>query len=256
MESFKLQDPVQVVDQIISFIKSTYAKANKTKAVIAVSGGLDSAVSLTLLTKALGEQAVFPVLLPFQDQDMSDAKEIVEWNNISVDNTKEISITGVVDQLERTLFFGSGDKLRLGNMMARTRMIAVYDLAKSLDALVCGTENKSEHHLGYFTRFGDGASDLEPLLGLYKTQVRQLAKHLEIPQEIIDKDPSAGLWQGQVDEDELGFTYDDADRVMWQMIDQQKKQSEVRDVDPQVIQKVVERMEKMSFKHQVPYVLE
>ncbi|MFH2118663.1 MAG: NAD+ synthase, partial [Candidatus Paceibacterota bacterium] len=245
----------QTKAQIIEFIKTTYDRAGKRVAVIAVSGGIDSAVALTLLTEALGENQVFPVFLPYRVQDMSDAKEIARWNKIPEDNWREIPIGDSVDQLAHNLLIDVDDQVRLGNIMARVRMIAVFDLAKKMSALVCGTENKSEHYLGYFTRFGDGASDVEPILSLYKTQVRLLADHLGLPEKFLDKTPSAGLWTGQTDEQELGFSYADADLVLVQLVDQKKQLNEVMGVDAQVAKQVVERMKKMAFKHQVPYTL-
>ena len=124
-----------------------------------------------------------------------------------------MNIGKAVDELAATLG-AADDQLRLGNIMARVRMICLYDLAKQLDALVCGTENKSEKYLGYFTRFGDEASDIEPIMHLYKTEVYELAKHLGIPGAIVAKPPSADLWSEQTDERELGFSYKEADQVL------------------------------------------
>lgn len=255
MESLKLKNLVQTKENLINFLKTTYNQVNKQIAVIAVSGGLDSAVSLTLLTEALGEKVVFPFFLPYKNQNMIDAREIASWNKIPNENWREVQISKPVDQLAKELAIGSSSQVRLGNVMARIRMIVVFDLAKKLDALVCGTENKSEHHLGYFTRFGDGAADLEPIIGLYKTQVRQLAGYLKIPQKFLDKTPSADLWPGQTDEQELGFSYGDADEVMFQLIDQKKKISEIEGVDKEIAKRVVKQIENTRFKHQVPYAL-
>jgi len=256
MDNLQLKDPQQTKEQIVAFLKKTYGRAGKAKAVIAVSGGIDSALALTLLTEALGSANVYPVLLPYQDQDMSDAQEIIVWNKIPKENQRVIPIGEAVDQLQQTLLMKPGDKVRLGNVMARVRMIAIFDLAKKLmNALVCGTENKSEHYLGYFTRYGDGASDLEPILGLYKTQVRELAKELGLPEKFLDKDPSAGLWQGQTDEQELGFSYQDADRILIELIDNKKPIEEIKfkDIDAAIVGKVIARVKGTEFKHQVPY---
>jgi NAD+ synthase len=253
MIDLHLENPQQAKEQLVGFLKTTYTNAGKTQAVMAVSGGIDSALALTLLTEALGENRVFPVFLPYHDQDMADAKEIARWNKIPERNWREIPIGQSVDQLARNLLIDAEDQVRLGNVMARLRMIAVFDLAKKLDALVCGTENKSEHYLGYFTRFGDGASDVEPILGLYKTQVRQLAEFLKLPLVFLDKAPSAGLWAEQTDEAELGFSYEDADRVLMQLIDEQRGATEIEGVDPTTAQKVAKRVASMCFKHEVPY---
>ena len=137
--------------------------------------------------------------------------------------------------------------------MARTRMMIIYDLAKKNDALVCGTENKSEKYLGYFTRFGDEASDIEPIVHLYKTQVRQLSEFLDLPTQIQTKQPTADLWEGQTDEQELGFSYEIADRVLMQLIDEGKPGAKIEGMDPELVAKVIQRVGQMKFKQQVPY---
>jgi NAD+ synthase len=138
-------------------------------------------------------------------------------------------------------------KLRLGNIMARVRMIVLYDLAKKHQGLVCGTENKSEFLLGYFTRFGDEASDFEPIRHLYKTQILELAKHLNLPQKIISQTPTAGLWSSQTDEKEFGFTYQEADKVLDLYLNHKKT------ISPNA-QKILSRVNKNSFKHHLPYL--
>src|SRR3989344_4041240 len=215
--SLVIPHPHTEVAQVIEFLKSTFESQQKTKAVIAVSGGIDSALSLTLLAKALSPQQIFPIILPYHDQATTDNHLMVDFNQIPPENVTEYNIGDSVDRFAE--LFGAGvDQIRKGNIMARVRMIAVYDLAKKLDALVVGTENKSEKYLAYFTRFGDEASDIEPIQHLYKTQVRQLAQHLNLPPSILTKAPSAGLWTDQTDEQELGFSYDQADHVLEQYI--------------------------------------
>lgn len=228
-------------EEIINWLKKIYSQK---RAVIAVSGGVDSAVVLTLLTRALGVERVIPVSLPYGDQDMQDAKMIIEWNGLK-SQMIEIKITEMVDHTARQL--GANESLRKGNIMARMRMITVFDIAKKMGALVCGTENKSEHYLGYFTRFGDAASDVEPIAGLYKTEVWEMAKLMGLPEIFYTKAPSAGLWNGQTDEDEMGFSYKDADRVL---------KGETEGIDNEIIEKVKTMVEKNKFKLEVPYVME
>lgn len=271
--SLILSNPKDEVNRVVDFLQKTFDQQGKSSAVIAVSGGIDSALSLTLLSRALGPKRVFPILLPFADQAMDDAKAIVEWNEIPQENVHIVHIEGAVDEIKETIISKSNgvlrhlvgtpqdDKLspvRKGNIMARVRMIYVYDLAKKLDALVVGTENKSEKYLGYFTRFGDGASDIEPIQHLYKTQVRQLALELQFPSIFLEKAPSAGLWEAQTDEDELGFSYAQADQVMTQFIDE-KKDPKIIEVDgkhdEELVQKVIGQIMSQEFKHQVPYHL-
>lgn len=273
---------------IETFIKETLESSGKQTLVIAVSGGIDSAVSLTLAARAVGADHVHAVLMPYADQDMADARAILDFNQIPAINRHEFQIKPIVDacmaavQLKQTSAPDSTDAnadtelsaVRVGNMKARSRMILLYDMAKSLDALVCGTENKSEKYLGYFTRFGDAASDLEPISQLYKTQVFELAKTLAMPSQIIDKAPSAGLWQGQTDEAEFGFSYSDADAVLTIIVDKQPsllerltngKTNSLQEVtegvrflsgatlEPALITKVLTRVQSQWFKHQVPF---
>jgi NAD+ synthase len=136
-------------------------------------------------------------------------------------------------------------------------MICVFDIAKKLDALVVGTENKSEHYLGYFTRFGDAASDIEPICHLYKTQVRQLAQFIHLPEIFLTKAPSAGLWIGQTDEAEMGFSYAKADQVLEKLIDEHTPVEDIQiaGVSAEVVQKIIAQLETMQFKREVPYML-
>lgn len=241
------------------FLRDIFIKNNKKNAIIAVSGGIDSALSLSLLVEALPKNQIWPILLPYGRQDMSDAETILDFWQIPIENRKILNISSMVDAICKSLLIDEVDKVRKGNIMARVRMIAIFDYAKIKDALVVGTENKSEHYLGYFTRFGDQASDVEPLATLYKTQVRQMARELKLPKIFLEKKPSADLWQGQSDEVELGFSYELADQVLTYLIDQRipsveipalfakEKQSEV--------EKILARIQAMAFKREVPYSL-
>jgi NAD+ synthase len=229
------------IEEIVSWLREVY---RDKPGVIAVSGGVDSALSLTLLTRALGKERVTPVCLPYQAQDMIDAKKIIERNGLS-DKMIEINIGEMVEVVAGNLGIDGG--VRKGNVMARMRMISVFDIAKKMGALVCGTENKSEHYLGYFTRFGDAASDVEPIAGLYKTEVWEMAKMLGLPEIFYTKEPSAGLWEGQTDEGEMGFSYKDADQVL---------KGEIEGIDPTIVAKVQKMVAKNKFKLEVPYVMD
>lgn len=247
--SLELTNPQVEIDSIVNFLQKTMQKSTKSKIIVAVSGGIDSALSLTLAVKAVGADQVYPILLPYKDQSIEDSNAVVSWNNIPESNVTIINIEKMVDSIAEQLQ-ASSDQLRVGNIMARTRMIAVYDLSKKIDALVCGTENKSEKYLGYFTRFGDEASDIEPLQHLYKTQVRQLVEYLKLPAVFLEKAPSAGLWHGQTDEVELGFSYQDADKALSEIID-----GEVAGASFEVKVAVQLRVKNQRFKHEVPYTL-
>lgn len=248
---------MQAQENIISFIRETFSRQNVHHAVIAVSGGIDSALALTLLTRALSFKQITPILLPYGKQNMNDAEAICEWNGFTKDQRVVFDIQPLVDTMCAQLTITHGDRVRKGNVMARVRMIVVYDYAKKQKALVCGTENKSEHYLGYFTRFGDAASDIEPISTLYKTQVREIAKELGIPNHIITKHPSAGLWDSQTDEQELGFSYKDADSVLEQFIDKNIAEDEIviPGVKKETVAAILRRVKSNAFKLQVPYEL-
>jgi NAD+ synthase len=250
--------PAEVTTEITNFLRLVFKKAHKKNAVIGVSGGIDSSLVVTLLVKALGKENVWPVLLPYGDQDMTDGQTVIDGLAIPVANQTTIDIAPLVDEAAQLLGMQTdGNQIRLGNIKARMRMVCLFDLAKKLDGLVCGTENKSEHYLGYFTRFGDAASDVEPISTLYKTQVREVGRFLEMPEVILTKAPSAGLWAGQSDEDEMGFTYAQADQVLIELIDHQKAVHEIKidGVSSEVVQAVAERVADMAFKRVVPYTM-
>ena len=242
----------QVLDtEIFNFLKTTFSKAAVKKVVLAVSGGIDSAVSLTLATRSLGAENIFPILLPYDAQTTKDSQLICEFNHIPKPNLIVIDISKMVDLICSQLHIK--DRLRRGNIMARVRMITIYDFAKQKNALVVGTENKSEKYLGYYTRFGDEASDVEPLQHLYKTEVYQLAEYLQLPEIFLTKSPSAGLWEEQTDEQELGFTYANADQIIAEYLGEKSKDPKI---DEQVRNKVLSRIQSQSFKLAVPYHLQ
>jgi NAD+ synthase len=257
--SLQLSHPQQTIDDIVAFLQKTFSEAKKTQAVIAVSGGIDSALSLTLLTRVLPKEQITVFHLPYKDQSIEDSQTICDFHQIPKENQHIVNISEIVDAAV-TVSSQSGvlKEHRKGSLMARARMMVIFDYAKALNALVCGTENKSEHYLGYFTRFGDAASDIEPICRLYKTQVRQLVEFFELPEVFLKKAPSAGLWHGQTDEGEMGFTYVQADQVLEQFIDQKipAEKIVIEGVSPEVVQKVVQQVRANAFKLVVPYVPE
>jgi len=199
--------------QVISiFLKHHVSLAEAEGVVVGMSGGLDSSVTAKLAVDALGPDKVLAVLMPESstpDESMADARDMAEAWHIHVENVR---MNDIVNSTARTLKVS--DRSRLGNIKSRARMIALYNLAAGRKFLVLGTGNKSELLTGYFTKWGDGASDLCLLGDLYKTQVRELATHIGIPEKVIARVPSGDLWKGQTDEGELGIDYATLDRIL------------------------------------------
>lgn len=253
-------NPQEEVEKIVSFLKQTFVNQKIEKVVIGVSGGIDSTASLFLLARACPLENIIPVHMPFFDENFAGQKSLAEKTGIPEINFQTVSIKSIVMQTAETLGIdlnspNTEDKIRLGNLMARTRMIILYDLAKKNKALVCGTENKSEKLLGYFTRHGDQASDIEPISHLFKTQVRELAKYLKIAKEIIDQPPSAGLWLNQTDEDQLGFSYEEADQVLHLYFDKKYPLTKIIRLGFANAEKITDHARANSFKRSVPYHL-
>ena len=191
------------------------------KYIVGISGGIDSAVTAALMVKEQGKQNVFGVLMPYGNQDTGDSYKLVMQLDIP---SEEVNIKPIVDTFSSLKL----DKIALGNVMARVRMTILYAFSNKLNGKVVGTSNKTEYMIGYFTKWGDGAADIEPIIHLLKEEVYKLAKELNIPQSIIDKAPSAGLWDGQTDEDELGLTYKQIDKVLKMIEDSKHKREMVR----------------------------
>lgn len=243
------------VEQLVGFLKNAFAQTGFTKAVIALSGGVDSATSCTLAVQALGKENVYPILLPYGElnhQGVVDAQLVIDALQIPKENVQIINIEPLISPT--LLTDPTMDNVRKGNAMARMRMTILFDQAKKRQALVVGTENKSEDLLGYFTRFGDSASDIEPLHNLYKTEVYELAKSLGIPEPILVKKPTAGLWEGQTDEGDFGFTYKEADAILALLYDEKKPIEDVaaQGFAKETVEKVKARVDQNSFKHHLP----
>ncbi|MEK9143702.1 MAG: NAD+ synthase [Patescibacteria group bacterium] len=246
-----------MVKALVQFIETSFETAKFKRAIVALSGGVDSSTSAALAVRALGCENVYPLLLPYGNlnpQTVVDAQLVAKTLGIPPVNMTEINIQPLVDPIVAIDL--SMDRVRRGNIMARVRMILLYDAAKKRNALVVGTENKTEYLLGYFTRFGDEASDIEPLQNLFKTQVYELARELELPEQILLKTPTAGLWEGQTDEDEFGFTYKEADEILATIVDKKQSIDEVvlKGYDRATVEKVMKRMKDNAYKHHLPLI--
>lgn len=205
------------VGSLIDFIKTTVDGIGSDGVVIGISGGIDSAVVTKLCVDALGPERVLNVFMPSRVTPAEDYKTTKDLCKAWGTEYKVVDIQPAVDALAAVLLTGKETPLERGNISARCRMIVLYNLAKKRNYLVMGTSNQSEIMMGYFTKFGDGACDVTPLANMYKTEVRQIARIIGIPEEIIVKPPSAGLWEGQTDESDMGITYNDLDGILFDM---------------------------------------
>ena len=205
------------VSNLEKFIKDTIAKTNAKGVVIGLSGGIDSAVVTKLCADALGPKNVLNVFMPSRVTPAEDYKTTAELASMWGTEFRVVDVGPAVDALAAVLLSDAETPLERGNISARCRMIVLYNLAKKRQYLVVGTSNQSEIMMGYFTKFGDGACDVTLLANMYKTEVRQIAKLIGVPQPIIDKPPSAGLWEGQTDESEMGIRYEDLDKILYEM---------------------------------------
>ena len=236
------------------FLLDETRNAGFARGVVGLSGGVDSAVTAFLAVGALGRENVRAVLMPYRTssrESLSDAQLVLDALGIT---SETVDITPMVDPcLAATR---ADDRLRAGNIMARQRMIVLYDISAREKGLVLGTSNKTEFLLGYGTLFGDMASAINPLGDLYKTQVWQLAAALGVPERIVGKKPTADLWSGQTDEGELGFSYGEADRLLFAMIDERRTAQELGAMgfDARFVRTVQTMVQRSQFKRRPPVV--
>ena len=237
---------------LTGFIRSEVTRVGYSRVVVGLSGGIDSALSCALAVEALGADNVLAVRMPYKAssaESLAHAELLIEQLEIP---SKTIEITDMVEPLfalDPTI-----TKLRKGNIMARERMIVLYDQSEVFKGLVIGTSNKTEILLGYSTQWGDSASAINPIGDLYKAQVRQLSRALNIPTPIVDKAPSADLWDGQTDEGELGFTYEQADQVLYLLVDQRYSPQECVEAgfDEKFVNLIINRVRRNQFKRMQP----
>lgn len=230
-----------VIHKIVQWLKDELNKTKTKGFVLGISGGLDSSVCAALIKKATEE--CLGLILPIESnvQDLDDAAEVASQINLK---TQYIDLTPIYRNLIK--FLPDNNQVALGNIKARLRMVLIYYYANFNNYLVCGTGNKTEISLGYFTKYGDGACDILPLGDLYKFEVREIARVLGIPEQIIKKVPSAGLWQGQTDEGEIGFSYD--------VIDKTLQEIEKNQIKGDVAKKLKFRIEQSEHKRRLPKI--
>lgn len=237
---------------LTGFIKTEIGRSGFSRAVLGLSGGIDSALVCYLAAEALGPENVLAIRMPYKtsSQDSLDhAQLVIEALKVQ---SLTLPITEMVDPLiER---FPDMENRRKGNIMARQRMIILFDQSEAFKGLVLGTGNKTEILLGYSTLYGDSACAMNPIGDLYKTQVRQLSKAMGVPQPLIDKPPSADLWVGQTDEGELGYTYEEVDKLLFLLVDQRYKPEECVEAgfSEGFVKSVLQRVRKNQFKRVLP----
>ncbi|WP_407414818.1 NAD+ synthase [Methanobrevibacter sp.] len=243
-------------DDIVKFIQSKVAEANSDGIVVGLSGGIDSTLVAYLACEALGKDKVFGIIMPSTTTPTDDklhgikiAQGLgIEYKEIAIDSilNEFLSMTQLEDNIQA-----------IGNLKARIRMSIIYYYANERNYLVCGTGNKSEILIGYFTKHGDGACDLEPIGDLYKTDVYKLSKFLDVPQEIIDKPPRAGLWNNQTDEDEIGMSYDLIDQILYQYKENDKEAKKIADtleISVDDVDMIINKIIRNKHKSKVPEI--
>ena len=248
-------DPEKAVETIKQFITNRMVQSSLNGYVIGLSGGIDSALSALLAVEAIGKDNLFGVLMPYRtssESSVTDAMELV--NKLGIKH-KMADISPMIDVYYEKI--DDSNRLRAGNKMARERMAILFDFAFEMNRMVLGTGNRTEIALGYTTWYGDAACSIDPLGQLYKTEVRQVAKLVGVPDSIINKPPSADLWAGQTDEDEIGVNYSKIDNLLKMMIDHNitsiNKLIEAG-TDKTEITRVIELINKNAFKRNIPAI--
>lgn len=239
---------------LVNFIREEVRSAGFEKVVLGLSGGIDSAIVAFLAVKALGPENVLGIMMPYKSssrESLEDAERVVEATGMRV---KKIEITDMLD----AYFAKEPDisDLRKGNKMARERMTILYDYSAKEKSLVLGTSNKTEILLGYSTQWGDSASAINPIGDLLKTQVWELSEYMGVPKEVIEKKPSADLWEGQSDEDELGFSYFLADEIINLLVDERYTKEEIleKGYSEKTIDSILWRIKTNQYKRKLPLI--
>ena len=246
--------------KIVDFIQSETHKAGVNGAVIGLSGGIDSALTAALTVEALGIENVLGIHMPELGltplEDSEDAKKLADLLGIEF---RTIDISGIISAIMDSVPDSElADRLCKGNLKARVRMSLLYFHANQMNRIVMGTGNKTEILLGYYTKYGDGGVDLEPIGGLYKTEVWELSRKIGIPESLVSKKPSAGLWAGQTDEADLGISYLKVDKVL-DMLEQHKELQTILnslDISSEQLNSVLNRIEKNRHKRTSPPIPE
>lgn len=243
-----------VAEILTRFIRSEITRTGFHRAVLGLSGGIDSSVVCFLAARALGPENVLAVTMPYKTSSEAtrrDSQAVVAQLGVK---TLDVPITDQIDAYFAR--FPDATQLRLANKCARERMTVLYDQSAAFEGLVLGTSNKSELLLGYGTQFGDMASAINPIGDLYKTQLRDLARHLGVPEAILGKAPTGDLWVGQTDEGELGFSYAEVDRLLYLMVDRRWQPVHLvrAGFDGKFVDRVVRMVRRNHYKRRLPII--
>ncbi len=247
-------NPALVEAILVRFIRSEVTRTGFTRGVLGLSGGIDSSVVAYLAVRALGADNVLAVTMPYKTSSEAtrrDSQAVVADLGVA---TLDVPITAQVDAYFAA--FPDATRMRLANKCARERMTVLYDQSAAFEGLVIGTSNKTELLLGYGTQFGDLASAINPIGDLYKTQLRALAAHLGVPRAVLDKQPSGDLWVGQTDEGELGFSYDEVDRLLVLLVDRRWQPAQLVDAGfaPEFVDRVLKMIRRNQYKRRLPVI--
>ena len=243
----------KIINNISNFLKKEFKNRKKKTAILGISGGIDSTFSGFLCRKA--ELDLYAIIMPYKKRHLKESKMAVDFLKIPKNRVFAIDIGPMVDkqikELEKSIKIDEADK---GNIMARQRMIIQYAFARKFNGLVIGTENLSEYYLGYFTLHGDQACDISPISSLLKTEIYQIAAEMKFPEWVLKRAPTAGLWAGQTDEDELGFTYQQADEVIRYLIIKKQPIEKLikKGYSLKLINKILGRIKATEYKRQDP----
>ncbi len=248
-------DCKQTKSDIVEFIKSKVSESKTDGIVVGLSGGIDSTLIAYLACEAVGKDNVFGIVMPSATTPSEDNLHGVETAQRLGIDYKEIAIDGILNEYLSASQL-EDDNLAIGNLKARIRMSIIYYFANHKNYLVSGTGNKSEILIGYFTKHGDGACDMEPIGDLYKTDVYKLSEYMDIPQGIIEKPPRAGLWNNQTDEDEIGMSYDLLDQILYLYVEGMKNTeiAEKLDISVDDVDMIINKVNRNEHKSKVPEI--
>ena len=247
-------DVKKTKDDIVEFVQNKVSEANADGLVVGLSGGIDSTLAAFLACKAVGKENVFGIVMPSTTTPTEDKLHGIEIAQRLGIDYKEIGIDSILNEYLSATQLSEND-LVIGNLKARIRMSIIYYFANQKNYLVCGTGNKSEILIGYFTKHGDGACDMEPIGDLYKTDVFKLSEFIGIPKKIVTKPPRAGLWNNQTDEDEIGMEYDLLDQILYLYTEKNLKNNEIAeklDISADDVDMIINKIIRNEHKSKVP----